>query len=209
MRLTTKIKLVTTVTEETALLETLVLCNKLANKVSGVAYKTRIRNKIALQYRVYEMLKTEGLAAQAAIRVIGKVAEAYATQQGSIIKGVLKGKRKEKALSKPIQFRPKAGQAYDRNNLSYNLEHKTVSIWSVKGRLKKVSFACSDDQLELLKNYRKGETDLLYENGIFYLSTGIEIPEEPLQEVTDYLGFDSGIVNIATTSDGITGAVVR
>lgn len=202
MRLTTRIKLVTTGAETSALLDTLALANQLANKVSGIAYKTSTNNKIALHHRVYGMLKTEGLAAQAAVRVIGKVAEAYATQQGLITKGVLKGKRKEKALSKPIQFRPKASQAYDRNNLSYNLDQQTVSIWSVKGRLKKVSFACSDEQLELLKNYRKGETDLIYENGDFYLSTGIELPETPLQEVTDYLGFDSGIVNIATTSDG-------
>lgn len=54
----------------------------------------------------------------------------------------------------------------------------------------------------LLKNCRKGESDLLYEDGIFYLSAGVEVVEEPKMEVSDYLAFDSGIVNIATTSDG-------
>lgn len=202
MRLTVKIKLEPTTAEHAALWDTLMKCNTLANKVSSIAYRAKNKNKIALQARVYGLLKAEGLAAQAAVRVIGKVAEAYASQNGLITKGVLKGKSKQKTLSKPIQFKPRAGQAFDKNNLSYNLEEKTVSIWTVFGRLKKVAFSCSDEQLELLAQCRKGETDLLYEHGVFYLSAGVEISEEPLREVTDYLAFDSGIVNIATTSDG-------
>ena len=204
MRLTVRIKLEPTAAEHSALLETLELCNRLADKVSSIAYRTKVKNKIALHHRTYGLLKAEGLAAQAAVRVIGKVAEAYATQNGSITKGVLKGKSKEKALSKPIQFKPRAGQAFDKNNLSYNLEEKTVSIWTVVGRLKTIKIGCSAQQLELLKTSRKGESDLLYDKSTntFYLSAGVEIPEEPLQEVTDYLAFDSGIVNIATTSDG-------
>lgn len=87
MRLTVKIKLEATRAEHSALLETLVLCNRLADKVSSIAYKTKIRNKITLHHRTYSMLKSEGLAAQAAVRVIGKVSEAYATQTGLIIKG--------------------------------------------------------------------------------------------------------------------------
>lgn len=197
-----KIKLEPNKAEHTALLDTLELCNRTADKASKIAHKMRYKNKISLHHRAYAMLKSEGLAAQAAVRVVGKVAEAYASQEGLITKGVLKGKRKAKALAKPIQFKPRAGQAFDKNNLSYNLEERTVSIWTVAGRLRKVSFACSNEQLELLARYRKGESDLLYENGKFYLSAGVEIPEEPLREVTDYLAFDSGIVNIATTSDG-------
>ena len=202
MRLTVKIKLEPRAAEHAALWGTLIKCNALANKVSAIAYRAKNKNKIALQSRVYSLLKAEGLAAQATIRVIGKVSEAYASQNGLITKGVLKGKSKQKAISKPIQFRPRAGQAFDKNNLSYNLEQKTVSIWTVAGRLRTVAFACSDEQLELLTKCRKGESDLLYEHGVFYLSAGVEIPEEPLMEVTDYLAFDSGIVNIATTSDG-------
>lgn len=202
MRLTTRIRLNPAGAEHAALLDTLILCNRLADKVSGIAYKTGAKDRYKLHARAYLLLKSEGLAAQAAVRVIGKVVEAYATQNGLIARGALKGNQKAKALSKPIQFKTKAGQSFDRNNLSYNLSQKTVSIWTIKGRLRKISFDCSDEQLALLQNYRKGETDLLYENGVFYLSTGIEVPEEPLVEVTDYLGFDSGIVNIATTSDG-------
>lgn len=202
MRLTIRIKLEPNRAEHTALLETLELCNSAADKASKIAYKMRYKDKISLHHRAYAMLKNEGLAAQAAVRVVGKVSEAYASQEGLITKGVLKGKRKAKALSKPIQFKPRAGQAFDKNNLSYSLEEKTVSIWTTAGRLRKIKFTCSKEQSALLAKYRKGETDLLYEKGVFYLSAGVEIPEEPLREVADYLAFDSGIVNIATTSDG-------
>ena len=202
MRLTVKIKLSPSVVEHAALLGTLSLCNKVANQLSEYAYQTGTKNKYKLQGTQYEIVKAEGLAAQAAVRTIAKVADAYTTQAALVKSGVLVGKRKAKALSHPIKFRPTAAQAFDKNNLSYNLEHNTVSIWSVAGRLRTIPFECSEEQLEKLRAYRKGESDLSYENGVFYLTAGVEIPEEPLIEVTDYLAFDSGIVNIATTSDG-------
>jgi IS605 OrfB family transposase len=201
MRLITKIKLSPTAETHAALLETLKLCNQTANTVSKLAYEQKIWNKTLLQKRAYQEVKETGLAAQASIHVIRKVANAYTTQKALIKNGVLKGKGREKATSKPVQFREGSGQAFDDRNLSYQLDAKTVSIWTVQGRKKDVSFEGSLHQLELL-NSRKGETDLLLENGTFYLVVGVEIPEEPMRDVTDYLGFDSGIVNIATTSDG-------
>lgn len=202
MRLTVKVKLVPTSEEYTALLGTLELCNKAANELSEYAYKNNVKRKYDLHYAQYTRVKELGLAAQATVRTIAKVADAYTTQTSSIKSGALKGKRKAKALSKPITFRKDAGQAFDRNNLSYSLEHRTVSIWSVQRRLKAIAFECSSEHLELLRSYRKGESDLVLDNGVFYLLTGVEIPEQPLQEIDDYLAFDSGIVNIATTSDG-------
>ena len=81
------------------------------------------------------------------------------------------------------------------------MDKKTISIWTVQGRIRNIPFECSPDQLKMLSN-RKGESDLICENGFFYLIVGVEITEEPIREVNDYLAFDSGIVNIATTSDG-------
>ena len=202
MRLTVKLKLTPNKVEQSALLETLSLCNKLANQVSVIAFEEKIQQKIKLQKRSYSELREKGLAAQAAIHTIRKIANAYTTQQGLIRNGALTGKRKAKALSHPVKFREGAAQAFDDRNLSYNLDQKTVSIWTINGRLKNIPFECSAEQLNVLRNSRRGESDLMHENGIFYLTAGVEIPEEPLFTVTDYLAFDSGIVNIATTSDG-------
>jgi IS605 OrfB family transposase len=201
MRLITKIKLSPTADTYAALMETLKLCNETANTVSRLAYEQKIWNKTLLQKKAYQQVRETGLAAQASIHVIRKVANAYTTQKSLIKNGALRGRSKEKAVSKPVQFRKGSGQAFDDRNLSYQTDKKTVSIWTVQGRKQNISFECSPHQLELLNN-RKGESDLLLENGNFYLSVGIEIPAEPLKEVTDYLAFDSGIVNIATTSDG-------
>lgn len=202
MRLTVKIKLVPSSAEHAALASTLKLCNEQANLVSNKAFEQKIKSKYRLQQLMYAELKNTGLAAQTAIHTIRKVSNAYVAQTGLIRNGILKGKQLKKATNKPIQFRDGAAQAFDDRNLSYFFDKKTVSIWTVKGRLKSVKFECSDEQLERLHAYRKGETDLINDSGTFYLIAGVEIPAEPLNEVKDYLAFDSGIVNIATTSDG-------
>lgn len=202
MRLTVKIKLVPSVDEFIALSNTLNLCNENANRVSAIAFEQKITSKFRLQKMMYPELKSAGLAAQAAIHTVRKVSNAYTAQASLVRNGVLRGKRKAKAMSNPISFRRGAAQAFDDRNLSYALGKKTVSIWTPNGRLKEIKFECSDEQLALLNSYRKGETNLLKDNGNFYLIAGIEVPEQPMATVTDYLAFDSGIVNIATTSDG-------
>lgn len=201
MRLVTRVKLNPTREEHAALLATLSACNRVANELSAYAHSTNTKHKYDLHNAQYSVHKAS-LGSQALVRTIAKVSDAYTTQKALIKTGALKGKRKAKAVSKPISFRDTAAQAFDRNNLSYNLEHQTVSIYSLEGRLKKVNFECSAEQLKQLRTSRKGESDLILENGVFYLVAGIEAQEEPLRKVTDYLGFDSGIVNIATTSDG-------
>jgi IS605 OrfB family transposase len=49
---------------------------------------------------------------------------------------------------------------------------------------------------------RRGQADLVYSDGTFYLYVTVEVPEPPVQDVPDYLGVDLGIVNLATDSDG-------
>jgi putative transposase len=162
MRLTVKIKLTPSAEEHAALTKTLELCNKTANKLSQYAYETKTKRKYDLHYARYESVKATGLAAQAAVRTIAKVGDAYATQTALIKNGTLKGKRLQKAVSKPIKFRNTAAQAFDKNNLSYNFEKQTISIWTVGGRLRKVPFECSPEQLEQLVTCQKGESDLFF-----------------------------------------------
>jgi IS605 OrfB family transposase len=51
---------------------------------------------------------------------------------------------------------------------------------------------------------RQGESDLVYRNGAFYLQAVCDIPEIEAAPVTDFVGVDLGVVNIATTSEGQT-----
>jgi transposase len=51
--------------------------------------------------------------------------------------------------------------------------------------------------------HRKGESDLVYRDGMWFLNATCEVPETPLNtDPVDFLGVDLGIVNIASTSDG-------
>lgn len=57
----------------------------------------------------------------------------------------------------------------------------------------------------------KGQVDLVYRNGTFFLYATIDVPEETPIEPTRFLGVDLGIVTLATDSDGnaYTGAGIE
>ena len=50
----------------------------------------------------------------------------------------------------------------------------------------------------------KGQADLIYRNGTFYLAVTLDVPEPTPAEPQGTLGVDLGIVNIATDSTGET-----
>jgi IS605 OrfB family transposase len=144
------------------------------------------------------------IGAQAAVRVVKKVCDAYAALKGNIKAGNLGregSKRRLRAESKPIVFREDAAQPFDDRILTWNPDARTVSIWTVAGRLKHLPFVCSDEAMVLLAS-RKGESDLVLRDGMFFLIATVDIPEPPVSGPIGFLGVDLGIVNIATTSDG-------
>jgi putative transposase len=146
-----------------------------------------------------------GLSAQPAIHVARKVAGAYAATRANIQAGTLGkpgSKRRMEAGSKPIVFRADAAQPYDDRCLSWQLDRRTVSIWTTAGRLAGIRFACSDAQMARLREYRQGESDLVYRDGKWFLYATCDIPEPNLTDPAAFLGVDLGIANIATTSDG-------
>ncbi len=64
-----------------------------------------------------------------------------------------------------------------------------------------VRYQGGERQLELLESQR-GETDLAYIGGEFYLLATCEVEEPEVKKVAGYLGVDLGIVNLATDSAG-------
>ncbi|WP_442813312.1 RNA-guided endonuclease InsQ/TnpB family protein [Streptomyces sp. NBC_01244] len=115
--------------------------------------------------------------------------------------------RRTKAEGKPIAFRPEAAHPFDDRCLSWQYDAQTVSIWTTAGRIRKVRFACSVDAFKMLRQYRKGESDLVERDGVLYLVAVCEIPETPVDGNPDgFIGVDLGIVNIATTSTGYRAA---
>ncbi|WP_215732117.1 RNA-guided endonuclease InsQ/TnpB family protein [Lentzea atacamensis] len=78
----------------------------------------------------------------------------------------------------------------------------TVSIWTTDGRLKDLRHIGSADQLATLRVHRRGESDLLFRDGSWFLIATCEVSEPEVFEPADWIGVDRGITNLATTSDG-------
>ncbi|MFE3461795.1 RNA-guided endonuclease InsQ/TnpB family protein [Nocardiopsis aegyptia] len=207
MKVVVVVKLLPSAEQAKVLQATLDACNRAANAASQVAFTTGATHKYALQQRVYTVLKGEfGLSAQPAVRVIGKVADAYTTRTTHLKNGLLGregSKRRAQAEATPIRFRPDAAQPFDSRCLSWQVDARTVSIWTTRGRMKNLAFTGSPDQLKTLAEHQRGESDLLVEDGMWFLSATCEVPEKPLNtDPAGFVGVDLGIVEIATTSTG-------
>ncbi|MFJ9543257.1 RNA-guided endonuclease InsQ/TnpB family protein [Streptomyces sp. NPDC101225] len=209
MKIVTQVKLMPEAEQAAALSATLRTVNDLACWVSEVVFAHGVPREYELRKHTYPRLTAEGLGAQAAQNTIKKVRDAYTTLKANIRAGNLGkegSKRRRKAQSKPITFRPEAAQPYDDRCLSCQYDQQTVSIWTTSGRLKKVRFSCSADALKVLRQYRKGEPDLIERDGVFYLIATCEVFEAEPYEPDSFIGVDLGIVNIATTSTGYQAA---
>ncbi|MFC3894536.1 RNA-guided endonuclease InsQ/TnpB family protein [Lentzea rhizosphaerae] len=204
MKLVVQVKLLPTVEQAVALRSTLHACNDAAAAVSRVAFEAGVFREYALRKAAYAPLKAQGLGAQAAQHVIKKVSDAYTSLYANIRNGNLGpagGRRRVKAESKPIRFRSDAAQPFDDRCLSWQYDQGTVSIWTVAGRMKNLRFTGSADQLTTLRAHRRGESDLVHRDGMWFLIATCDITEKPEIEPVDWIGVDRGIVNLATTSD--------
>ena len=207
MKLVVRVKLLPSPEQAQALQATLRACNEAADHASRIAQATGARDKYALQRAVYHELKARfGLSAQPTVRVLGKVADAYTTRRSHLDKGLLGRKgsaRRERVASTPISFRSDAAQPFDDRCLSWQMDARTISIWTVAGRMKNLDFTTSPEQLKLLAEHRQGESDLICQNGQWFLAATCEVPERVENpEPVGFVGVDLGIVEIATTSTG-------
>ncbi|AYC38678.1 hypothetical protein DWG14_02908 [Streptomyces griseorubiginosus] len=207
MKLVMQVRLLPTPEQAAALEATMYSCNEAATWVSQVAFERGQFKNFALRRHVYGVVKSRwGLGAQAAQQVIKKTCDAYASLKANLRAGNLGrpgSRRHRQATERPIAFRPQGAQPYDDRMLSWQMPDRTVSVWTTYGRIKNVAFTGSAEQLTTLELYRKGESDLVLRDGMWFLFATCEVPEAPLNtDPVDFLGVDLGVVNIATTSDG-------
>jgi putative transposase len=184
MILTAKIKLRPTQEQCGMLLKTLETANAACNYASQQAWETETFKQFPLHRLVYGRLRERfGLCAQAAVRAIAKVAAAYRL-----------GRQTQRT------FQPRGAFPYDNRILSFETAGQTISIWTLEGR-QRMPYQCGDRQRGLLKGDR-GEADLCYVGGEFYLFVACQVETPEPEDVNEFLGIDTGIVNIATDSDG-------
>ena len=179
------LKLAPTTEQHQALLDTMHLFNQAANYVAALAFAEKTADKFGLQKLVYGALRTTyTLPAQLAIRCISKASEAY---------------KRDKSIQPT--FKPEGAVIYDPRVMAFK-GIDTVSLLTISGRVL-VPFRFGAYQ-EARMGAIKGQADLLYRKGTFYLAVTLDVPTPPPDEVTDTLGVDLGIINLATDSEGET-----
>ncbi|MER5387902.1 transposase [Saccharopolyspora sp. NPDC002686] len=206
MKIVVQVKLLPAPEQASALEATLHAVNQAVNDVSRAGFEAHgLHGDVKrLRSACYADLKGCGLGAQAAQHVIKRVVDAYTTLRSNIRHGNLGrpgSKRRVKAESKPVEFRPDAAHTFDDRCLSWNYDARTVSIWTMHGRMKNVQFTASPQDLKTLVEHRQGESDLVLRDGKWFLIATCDVPEKPQFEPVDWIGVDRGINNLATTSD--------
>jgi putative transposase len=180
MKLTLQIKLLPDAIQAQSLLDTIKKANSACNAISEIAWKEKTFNQFRLHKMAYRSTKDGfGLTAQVVVRCISKVSDSY-------------------KLDKKVQrvFKPLGAITYDTRILSY--KENAVSIWTVNGRLKVPLVCYRPDWLPFVK----GEADLITRRGKFFLLQTVEIPEEGIEDVEEFLGIDFGVIDIVALSNG-------
>ena len=191
MKLTAQIKLLPSDEQAERLLQTLERANEACQYISDHAHETGEHSKYKLQEAVYHDVRERfDLSAQMTVRALGKVAGAYKTNPDA-----------------HNQFDIRGGFPYDSRILSFYTDRQEVSIWTLGGR-EKISYEVGENHRALLEQ-DKGEADLVYRNGMFFLLVSCQMPsanlsDEDMEAIDGYLGVDRGVTGIATTSEGDT-----
>ena len=184
MKLVAAIKLKPTREQAILLRATLKRCNDACTALAAKGFAAGVLRQFDLHKLTYSETRADfGLTAQAAVRCISKVADAFKVNH-------------EVA---PV-FRDDAAQPYDDRILSFKGDDE-VSIWTVEGRIR-LKFVAGERQRALLA-FRKGEVDLCFVRGKWLLAATCDIHETTEFKASEWIGVDMGIVAIAATSDGV------
>jgi putative transposase len=187
VKLIANIQLTPTAEQAKSLRDTLERCNAACNAISQRGFDAGVTRQYDLHKLLYvDARKSFELTAQAAVRCIAKVADAYTTQKATGREGV-------------VRFRKHAAQPYDDRIFRFVADNM-VSIWTLVGRMK-IAFVSSERQHALLA-FRKGEVDLMLVRGKWYLAVVCDVPDPEKVGIEDVLGIDFGVVNLACDSDG-------
>ena len=183
MKLVVQVKLLPDAEQAKALLAYMEAFNLAANRAAEVAFEAKVFSQPAIHYRCYRELRdTFGVSSQTAVRAIGKAVGCFS---------------RDKTIC-PV-FKPHGAVIYDERTFSFKGIDK-VSLLTMGGRII-VPFVHGEYQKGKL-HHLKGQADLVYRDGMFFLYCTAEYPEDPMIAATEFLGVDFGIVNIATDSTG-------
>ena len=183
MKTTIKIKLKADGNGKKLLLRTMEAFNDACNDIAEVCFKEHSASKFSIQKLVYHRIREEyGLSAQLTIRAIAKTCEAY-------------------KLNKKTQpkFKRRGCVTYDPRILGFR-GLTQVSLSTLEGR--KIFDIIIADYFKGRADRIKGQVDLIYRDGEFYLYATCDMSEDTPLNPEGVIGVDLGVKNIAVTSTG-------
>lgn len=183
MKLTIQLQLMPDADQKAVLLATMERYNEAANFAAQVGFDAGVFSQPSIHKLAYREIRERfGLSAQMAVRAIGKAVEVF--------------KRSKKTCP---AFKPRGAVTYDERILGFKGLDK-VSLWTLAGRMI-LPMVFGEYQSERFDRI-KGQCDLVYRGGKFFLYATVNLPDTPPGGAKDFLGVDLGIVNLATDSDG-------
>lgn len=185
MKLTMQLKLLTSDEQKKTLLATMAKFNEAASFAAEAGFKAKVFGQVSIHHLAYKAIREKfGLSAQLAVRAIAKAVACF-----------------QRDKTKCPVFKPLSAICYDQRVMSFK-GLTTVSLWSLGGRLR-IPFVCGAYQ-RARQGKIKGQADLVFRHGKFYLLCTIDMPTDDPVEPKDVLGVDLGIANLATDHAGQT-----
>lgn len=185
MKLTLQLQLLPMAEQKAVLLATMGRFNEAASFAARVAFEAKVFSQPSIHKRCYAEIREKfGLSAQMAVRAIGKAVETF---------------RRDKTVCPT--FKPRGAVTYDERILGFKGLDR-VSLWTLTGRML-LPLSYGEYQGERFDRL-KGQVDLVYRGGKFFLFATVDLPEKPPVEIKGFLGVDLGIVHLATDSDDNT-----
>jgi IS605 OrfB family transposase len=182
MKLTIQLQLLPTPSQAELLLATMTRFNEAASFAAEQGFTAGVFSQPSVHKLAYQEIRERfGLGAQLAVRAIGKAVECFS---------------RDKTIC-PV-FLPLGAVTYDQRNLAFKGLDK-VSLATLSGR-EVIGMVYGEYQRERFDRI-KGQCDLVYRGGKFYLLTSVDLPEASPMPVKDFIGVDLGIVNILATHD--------
>ncbi|GAA2079960.1 RNA-guided endonuclease InsQ/TnpB family protein [Actinomadura alba] len=185
-----QVRLLPTPADAERLATAVTICNTAATYASRIAWERRVFGQLALHRLIYRHLRDHfvGLGAQAAVRAIARVADAYTNRRAT----------KKRAHI----FRAHAAVPYDARMITFNRDARIASLWTPTGRVR-AAYTGRDQDLKAIAELPIGECDLIERKGTWLLQIAVALPRpETADPFNGFLGVDQGTANLAVTCDG-------
>lgn len=184
VKLTIQLQILPDLEQTGRLLCTMQRFNEAATFAARKGFDAQLFSAPSIQKLAYYEIRSQfGLSAQMAVRAIGKAVECFSHDKTRC----------------PV-FKPYGAITYDERIFRFKGVDR-VSLWAIPEGRVIVPLIYGEYQKQRFDRI-KGQADLVYRKGKFYLYCTVDLPDAAPVTATDFLGVDLGIANIASTSDG-------